>query len=105
MQAKAKALVDKIQSEETKKDEAREIQKSLNMHKKGIEEEKVKTQSQRPAVPVAKILLVPGDKIYLKNIKQDAVVLRVYQEKQELQVQAGILKLVVNIKDVEKITN
>jgi DNA mismatch repair protein MutS2 len=104
MQAKAKALVDKIQSEETKKDEAKEIQKSLNMLKKGIEEEKTKAQSQKTAMPVARILLVPGDKIYLKNIKQDAVVLRVYQEKQELQVQAGILKLVVNIKDIEKIT-
>ena len=103
MQAKAKALVDKIQSEETKKDEAKEIQKSLNMLKKGIADEKIKTDIQKRAVPQVKIELIPGDKIYLKNIKQDAVVLRVYQEKQELQVQAGILKLVVNIKDVEKI--
>lgn len=102
-QAKAKALIDKIQSEEAKKEDAKEIQKSLSMLQKSIAEEKMKKHLQAKIAKAADITIKPGEKVYLKTINQDAVVLRVSQEKQELQVQAGILKLVVSINDIEKL--
>jgi type II restriction/modification system DNA methylase subunit YeeA len=92
-QAKAKALIDKIQSEEAKKEDAKEIQKSLSMLQKSIAEEKMKKHLQAKIAKAADITIKPGEKVYLKTINQDAVVLRVSQEKQELQVQAQLAEI------------
>lgn len=103
-QAKAKALIDKIQNEEIKKDEAKEIQKSLSMLQKSIAEEKMKKHLEAKINKNTEINIKPGEKVYLKTVNQDAVVLRVSQDKNEVQVQAGILKLMVNINDIERLT-
>ncbi len=99
MQAKAKALVDKIQKEENKKDEVKDVQKSLNMLRNSIIEEKKKKVIKKPKV-VRNISYGVGDKVYVKSIKQHAVILRLFENKDQAQVQAGILKMVVSLDDI-----
>ncbi|BDU51186.1 endonuclease MutS2 [Haliovirga abyssi] len=102
MQMKAKALVDKIQKEENIKQDAKETQKSLNMLRKSLVEDKEKT------VKIIKkrnkhIDIKVGEDVFLTKLGQNAIVLKVMESKGEIQVQAGILKLMVSIDDVKKI--
>ena len=50
MQNKAAALVKKLQSEETKKDDAKSVQKSLNMLRTNLGKEKDENVEQKPKV-------------------------------------------------------
>ena len=99
MQAKAKALVDKIQKEENKKDEIKNVQNSLNMLRSSMVQEKKRKLMTKPKV-VRKISYGVGDKVFVKSLKQHAVILRLFMNKDQAQVQAGILKMVVSLEDI-----
>ena len=99
MQAKAKALVDKIQKDENKKDEILNVQKSLNMMRSSIAEEKKKKLIAKPKI-IRKISYGVGDKVFVKSLKQHAIILRLFMNKDQAQVQAGILKMVVSLEDI-----
>ncbi|MCK5779512.1 MAG: endonuclease MutS2 [Psychrilyobacter sp.] len=99
MQAKAKALVDKIQKEDNKKDEIKDVQKSLNMLRSSMVEEKKRKLMIKPKV-IRKISYGIGDKVFVKSLKQHAVILRLFMNKDQAQVQAGILKMVVSLEDI-----
>ena len=101
MQAKAKNLIDKINSEESKKEDAKNAQRSLNMlresfitdKKKNIKEKKVVTQNVDFAV---------GEEVLVKTMNQNGKILKIMPNNR-IQVQTGILKLVVSTDDIVKI--
>jgi len=101
MQAKAKALVDKIQSEENKKDDAKKLQKSLNMMRSALNDDKGKKVVEKPKVK-RKITLKEGDEVFVKSLNQKAIITRVIASKESVQIQAGILKLEVSMDDINK---
>ena len=101
MQAKAKNLIDKINSEESKKEDAKNAQRSLNMlresfitdKKKNVKEKKVVTQNVDFAV---------GEEVLVKTMNQNGKILKIMPNSR-IQVQTGILKLVVSTDDIVKI--
>lgn len=99
MQAKAKALVDKIQVEENKKDDAKKLQKSLNMLRSALNEDKGKNVAEKPKVK-RKITVKEGDEVFVRSLNQKATITRVIAAKEAVQIQAGILKLEVSLDDI-----
>lgn len=101
MQAKAKNLIDKINSEESKKEDAKNAQRSLNMlresfitdKKKNVKEKKVVTQNTDFSV---------GEEVLVKTMNQNGKILKIMSNNR-IQVQTGILKLVVSTDDIVKI--
>ena len=101
MQAKAKNLIDKINSEESKKEDAKNAQRSLNMlresfitdKKKNVKEKKVVTQNVDFAV---------GEEVLVKTMNQNGKILKIMPNNR-IQVQTGILKLIVSTDDIVKI--
>ena len=101
MQAKAKSLIDKINSEESKKEDAKNAQRSLNMlresfitdKKKNVKEKKIVTQNVDFAV---------GEEVLVKTMNQNGKILKIMPNNR-IQVQTGILKLVVSTDDIVKI--
>ncbi|WP_304180081.1 endonuclease MutS2 [Leptotrichia trevisanii] len=101
MQAKAKNLIDKINSEESKKEDAKNAQRSLNMlresfitdKKKNVKEKKVVTQNAD---------FVVGEEVLVKTMNQNGKILKIMSNNR-IQVQTGILKLVVSTDDIVKI--
>ena len=101
MQAKAKNLIDKINSEESKKEDAKNAQRSLNMlresfitdKKKNVKEKKVVTQNVDFSV---------GEEVLVKTMNQNGNILKIMPNNR-IQVQTGILKLVVSTDDIVKI--
>jgi len=101
MQAKAKNLIDKINSEESKKEDAKNAQRSLNMlresfitdKKKNVKEKKVITQNADFTV---------GEEVLVKTMNQNGKILKIMSNNR-IQVQTGILKLVVSTDDIVKI--
>lgn len=101
MQAKAKNLIDKINSEESKKEDAKNAQRSLNMlresfitdKKKNVKEKKIITQNVDFAV---------GEEVLVKTMNQNGKILKIIPDNR-IQVQTGILKLVVSTDDIVKI--
>ena len=101
MQAKAKNLIDKINSEESKKEDAKNAQRSLNMlresfitdKKKNLKEKKIITQNVDFAV---------GEEVLVKTMNQNGKILKIMPNNR-IQVQTGILKLVVSTDDIVKI--
>ncbi len=98
MQAKAKNLIDKINSEESKKEDAKNAQRSLNMlresfitdKKKNVKEKKIITQNVDFAV---------GEEVLVKTMNQNGKILKIMPDNR-IQVQTGILKLVVSTDDI-----
>ncbi|MDD7392638.1 MAG: endonuclease MutS2 [Fusobacterium gastrosuis] len=100
MRAKASALVEKIQKEENKKEDAQKLQKNLNMLSSALREQKNK------AVEVVKSIkrkaeFKVGDRIFVKSINQFANVLKINETKESAHVQAGILKLEVPFDEIK----
>ena len=101
MQAKAKNLIDKINSEEAKKEDAKNAQRSLNMlresfitdKKKNVKEKKIITQNVDFAI---------GEEVLVKTMNQNGKILKIMPDNR-IQVQTGILKLVVSTDDIVKI--
>ena len=101
MQAKARNLIDKINSEESKKEDAKNAQRSLNMlresfitdRKKNVKEKKVINQNIDFSV---------GEEVLVKTMNQNGKILKIMPGNR-IQVQTGILKLVVSTDDIVKI--
>lgn len=102
LQAKAKSLVEKISREDAKKEDAKNAQRSLNMLRNSFAEDRKKNVSE------AKILtrdidVQIGEEVLVKTINQNARILRIVPATNSVQVQAGILKLMVSLDDIVKI--
>lgn len=102
MQNKAAALVKKIQSEEAKKIDAKNVQKSLNMLRSSLKDDKKKNVEIKPKI-ARKIDIKEGEKVFVKSLKQYADILKINKVKETVFIQAGILKLEVSLDDVSKI--
>lgn len=102
MQNKAAALVNKIQKEENTKDDMKSVQKSLNMLRTSLQEEKIETVKAKAKV-ARKIEYKAGDRIFVNSINQFAIVNKINLNKETLNIQAGILKLEISMDDVKVI--
>lgn len=101
IQNKAKSLVDKINKENIEKEEAKNLQKNINMISRYIEENKkkdiVKTKIKKT------VDFKEGDEVLVKSLNQNGIILRLLLDKNALQVKVGILKVIVEIDNVTKI--
>ncbi len=102
VQAKARSLVDKISKDELKKEEAKSTQRSLNMLRNSFIEDKKKNVKEKKVFS-KDINIHEGEEVLVKSLNQNGKVLRVIANTGNVQVQAGILKLVVPIEDLVKI--
>jgi DNA mismatch repair protein MutS2 len=100
MQAKAVALVEKIQKEENKKEDVKNVQKSLNMLRSALQDDRNKNVEEKPKI-ARKVDYKVGDKVFVNSLNQFANVLKINGGKETVQVQAGILKLEVSMDDVK----
>ena len=102
VQSKAKHLIDKISQEETKKEEAKNAQRSLNMLRESFIADKRQKVQQKKVVR-KDIDIQEGEEVLVKTLNQNGKVLRIIPESSSVQVQSGILKLIVSLDDVVKI--
>ena len=100
MRAKASALVEKIQHEEKSKEDAKQIQKNLNMLSSALREEKNKTVEVVKKIKT-KVDFKVGDRVFVKSINQFANILKINTSKETANVQAGILKLEVPFDEIK----
>ena len=101
MQAKAKNLIDKINSEESKKEDAKNAQRSLNMLRESFITDKKKNVKEKKVVTQNVDFLV-GEEVLVKTMNQNGKILKIMPNNR-IQVQTGILKLVVSTDDIVKI--
>ena len=102
IQSKARNLIDKISQEDAKKEDAKNAQRSLNMLRNSFVTEK-KQNVKDKKVLIKNIEVYEGEEVLVKTLNQNGKVLRIIPEKNSIQVQAGILKLIVSLDDVVKI--
>ena len=102
MQAKARALVDKINSENASIDEIKNTQRSINMLANSIKEDKKKVKNEIKTESI-KIDVELGEEVLVKSLNKNSKILKIISSKSSVQVQAGILKLVVPLTDIVKI--
>lgn len=102
IQSKARNLIDKISQEDAKKEDAKNAQRSLNMLRNSFITEK-KQNVKDKKVLTKNIEVYEGEEVLVKTLNQNGKVLRIIPEKNSIQVQAGILKLIVSLDDVVKI--
>ncbi len=102
LQSKAKNLIDKIGQEEMKKEDAKNAQRSLNMLRESLNVDKKQKVKEKKSVS-KNIDFSEGEEVLVKTLNQNAKILRVIQESGSVQVQAGILKLVVSVDDIVKL--
>lgn len=100
MRAKASALVEKIQTEENKKEDAKKLQKNLNMLSSALREEKNKAVEVVKSIK-RKVDFKAGDRVFIKSINQFANILKINTSKETANVQAGILKLEVPYDEIK----
>ena len=101
MQAKAKNLIDKINSEEFKKEDAKNAQRSLNMLRESFITDKKKNVKEKKVVS-QNIDFSVGEEVLVKTMNQNGKILKIMPNNR-IQVQTGILKLVVSTDDIVKI--
>ena len=101
MQAKAKNLIDKINSEESKKEDAKNAQRSLNMLRESFITDKKKNVKEKKAV-TQNVDFSVGEEVLVKTMNQNGKILKLMPNNR-IQVQTGILKLVVSTDDIVKI--
>ena len=101
MQAKAKNLIDKINSEESKKEDAKNAQRSLNMLRESFITDKKKNVKEKKAV-TQNVDFSVGEEVLVKTMNQNGKILKIMPDNR-IQVQTGILKLVVSTDDIVKI--
>nr|WP_314080216.1 endonuclease MutS2 [uncultured Leptotrichia sp.] len=102
IQAKAKSLIEKISKEESKKEDAKNTQRSLNMLRESFIIDKKKNVKEKKVV-VKNVDFSDGEEVLVKTLNQNGKILRVMPKDGRVQVQSGILKLVVSMDDVVKI--
>lgn len=100
MQSKAAALVEKIQKEDNKKEDIKNVQKSLNMLRSALQDDKTKTVAEKTKV-ARKVDFKVGERLFVNSLNQFANVLKINLSKETVKVQAGILKLEVSLDDVK----
>ena len=101
MQAKAKNLIDKINSEESKKEDAKNAQRSLNMLRESFITDKKKNVKEKKPV-TQNVDFSVGEEVLVKTMNQNGKILKIMPNNR-IQVQTGILKLVVSTDDIVKI--
>ncbi|BBM51518.1 MutS2 family protein [Leptotrichia trevisanii] len=101
MQAKAKNLIDKINSEESKKEDAKNAQRSLNMLRESFITDKKKNVKEKKVV-AQNVDFAVGEEVLVKTMNQNGKILKIMSNNR-IQVQTGILKLVVSTDDIVKI--
>ena len=101
MQAKAKNLIDKINNEESKKEDAKNAQRSLNMLRESFITDKKKNVKEKKAV-TQNVDFSVGEEVLVKTMNQNGKILKIMPNN-GIQVQTGILKLVVSTDDIVKI--
>ena len=101
MQAKAKNLIDKINSEESKKEDAKNAQRSLNMLRESFITDKKKNVKEKKVV-AQNVDFSVGEEVLVKTMNQNGKILKIMPNNR-IQVQTGILKLVVSTDDIVKI--
>ena len=101
MHAKAKNLIDKINSEESKKEDAKNAQRSLNMLRESFITDKKKNVKEKKAV-TQNVDFSVGEEVLVKTMNQNGKILKIMPNNR-IQVQTGILKLVVSTDDIVKI--
>lgn len=101
MQAKAKALIEKINQDEANKQSVKETQRNINMLYSSIIEDKKKNKNKKH-IDANKLGFSVGEEVLVKSLNKNAKILKIL-ENGKLQVQAGILKMVINTSDVNKI--
>ncbi|RRD40269.1 endonuclease MutS2 [Leptotrichia sp. OH3620_COT-345] len=102
VQAKAKNLIDRISQDEIKKEDAKNAQRSLNMLRESFMADK-KQNIKEKKVSVKNIDIREGEEVLVKTLNQNGKVLRVIPQTGNVQVQAGILKLIVSLDDIVKV--
>ncbi|MDR3258251.1 MAG: endonuclease MutS2 [Fusobacteriaceae bacterium] len=102
IQAKANAIIEKIQRDENQKEDLKNIQKNLNLLRSSIIEEKAQNVVKKQKIEI-KLDYKVGDRVFINSLSQFAVVLKINMSKEIAQVQAGILKLEVPFDDIRKI--
>ena len=85
-----------------KKEEAKDAQKSLNMLRESFNVDKKQNVKEKKIV-TSDVNFEEGEEVLVKTLNQNGKVLRIIPESNSVQVQAGILKLVVSMNDVVKI--
>lgn len=103
VQSKARNLIDKISREDAKKEDAKNAQRSLNMLRDSFVADKKKNVKAQKVV-AKNIDIQEGEEVLIKTLNQNGKVLRVIAEENRVQVQAGILKLMVSLDNIVKIT-
>ncbi|MGL4567024.1 MAG: endonuclease MutS2 [Fusobacteriaceae bacterium] len=101
MQAKAAGLIEKIQKEENKKEDLKEVQKSLTHLRAAITKEKSQNVAAKPKVEI-KVDFKEGDKVFVKSLNQFATVLKINKNRETAIIQAGILKMELPLLDMRK---
>ena len=97
---KANALVEKIQKEDSEKEDLKNVQKSLNMLRGALLEDKEANTVKKEKSQI-KVSFKEGDRVFVDSLTQFATVLKVNLSKEMVQVQVGILKMEVPISDVK----
>jgi DNA mismatch repair protein MutS2 len=101
-QEKAKALIEKIRKDEVKKEDLKATEKALQMLRNEVREDKDKNVLKEIKIK-SSLKVVKGEKVYIKSLNSDAMILKVMEDKELAQVQAGVLKLTVSFDDIKKI--
>lgn len=102
MQAKAKALIEKINQEDASKQNVKDTQRSINMLYNSIIEDKKKS-SKPSKIKIKDTGFSVGEEILVKSLNKTAKIIKILDTKTSLQVQAGILKMVIPIADAIKL--
>lgn len=102
VQSKAKNLIDRISQEDAKKEDAKNAQRSLNMLRDSFMADKKQNVKEKKVVAV-NVDIQEGEEVLVKTLNQNGKVLRIIPESGSVQVQAGILKLMVSMDDIVKI--
>lgn len=102
MQAKAKALIEKINQEDASKQNVKDTQRSINMLYNSIIEDKKKS-SKPSKIKIKDTGFSIGEEILVKSLNKTAKIIKILDTKASLQVQAGILKMVIPIADAIKL--
>lgn len=101
-QEKAKALIEKFKKEEINKEELKATEKALHMLRNEVREDKEKNVIKEIKLK-SNLKISKGERVYIKSLNGDAMVLKVMEDKELAQVQAGVLKLTVSFHDIKKI--
>ncbi len=102
VQSKARNLIERISQEDAKKEDAKNAQRSLNMLRDSFIADKRRNVKEKK-IFVRNIDVQEGEEVLIKTLNQNGKILRVIPETDKVQVQAGILKLMVSLDDIVKI--